>query len=62
MDIGQIQAYAYFGFTAFMMWVLYSYIFYLYKTQKSGEKDWEKYGKMALDDELNSKPIEDMKS
>jgi cytochrome c oxidase cbb3-type subunit 4 len=58
MDLGQIQAYAYFGLTAFLVFILYSYIFYLYRTQRNGERDWEKYGKIALDDELDSKPIE----
>jgi len=62
MDLGQIQAYAYFFFVAFLVIILYSYIFYLYRSEKKGEKDWEKYGKMALDDEIDSKPIEEKKN
>jgi cytochrome c oxidase cbb3-type subunit 4 len=43
--------------------VFYSYIVYLYRSEKLGHKDYEKYGNLALDDELDSKPIEsDLKS
>jgi cytochrome c oxidase cbb3-type subunit 4 len=58
MDLGQIQAYAYFFFTAFLVIVLYSYIFHLYKAQRDGTRDYEKYGNLALDDEVSAEPIE----
>jgi len=58
VDIAQIQAYAYFFFTAFLVVVLYAYIFYLYRSQKKGERDWEKYGDIALNDEITDKPVE----
>jgi cytochrome c oxidase cbb3-type subunit 4 len=58
MDLGEIQAYAYFFFTAFLVAVLYGYIFHLYRSEKKGTRDYEKYGQMALDDEVSSKPIE----
>jgi cytochrome c oxidase cbb3-type subunit 4 len=58
MDLGEIQAYAYFFFTAFLVAVLYGYIFHLYRSEKKGTRDYEKYGKMALDDEISSKPVE----
>jgi len=58
MDLGQIQAYAYFFFTVFLVVILYSYIFHLYKAQRDGTRDYEKYGKLALDDEVSSEPLE----
>jgi cytochrome c oxidase cbb3-type subunit 4 len=62
MDIAQIQGYAYFFFTAFLVVILYAYIFYLYRTQKTGERDWEKYGDMALNDDITDKPVEQKRS
>jgi cytochrome c oxidase cbb3-type subunit 4 len=58
MDIEQIQAYAYFFFIGFLVFILYSYIFHLYKNQRNGTRDYEKYGNLALDDEVTSKPLE----
>ncbi|NWF67087.1 MAG: cytochrome c oxidase, cbb3-type, CcoQ subunit, partial [Campylobacterales bacterium] len=52
--------YAYFFFTLFLVIVLYGYIVHLYRSEKKGERDYEKYGKIALDDELNSPPVEDL--
>jgi len=57
MNIAEIQAYMYLIGTVIAVVVLYSYIVYLYKSEKSGEKDYEKYGKLALDDNIDSKPL-----
>lgn len=58
MDIGTLQAYAYFGFTTFLVIVLYSYIYHLYSAQRKGSRDYEKYGNIALNDEITDQPIE----
>ena len=58
MDIRELQGYASFFMTIFLVVILYSYIVYLYKSEKKGEKDYEKYGNIALDDEITSTPIE----
>ncbi|WP_298690792.1 cytochrome c oxidase, cbb3-type, CcoQ subunit [uncultured Sulfuricurvum sp.] len=58
MDIGTIQAYAYFFFTVFLVVVLYAYIYHLYSAQKKGKRDYEKYGNIALHDEITDQPIE----
>lgn len=58
MDIGQLQAYGYFFFTGFLVVVLYAYIYHLYSSEKKGTRDWEKYGNMALDDEITDTPVE----
>jgi len=60
VDISTIQAYAYFGFTAFLVVVLYSYIYHLYSAQKKGKRDYEKYGNIALNDEITDQPVEDL--
>lgn len=58
MDIRELQAYANFFMTIFLVLMLYGYIIHLYRSEKKGEKDYEKYGKIALDDEVTSTPIE----
>jgi len=45
--------------TILLVIVLYGYIIHLYRSEKKGEKDYEKYGNIALDDEIDSKPIEE---
>jgi len=37
--------------------MLYGYIVYLYRSEKKGEKDYEKLGNIALDDEIDSAPV-----
>ena len=59
MDIRNIQGYANFFMTIFLVIVLYGYIIHLYRSEKKGEKDYEKYGNIALDDEITSTPIDD---
>lgn len=58
MDIGTIQAYAYFFFVAFLVIVLYAYIYHLYSAQKKGKRDYEKYSNIALHDEITDQPVE----
>jgi len=58
VDIRDIQGYASFFMTIFLVIVLYGYIIHLYRSEKNGEKDYEKYGNIALDDEIDSTPIE----
>jgi cytochrome c oxidase cbb3-type subunit 4 len=38
--------------------ILYGYIFHLYKSERVGTRDYEQYGRMALEDELDSTPVE----
>jgi len=58
MDIRELQAYAYFFMTIFLVLMLYGYIIHLYRSEKKGERDYERYGNIALDDEVTSTPIE----
>jgi cytochrome c oxidase cbb3-type subunit 4 len=59
VDIREIQAYAFFFFTAFLVFVLYSYIIHLYRSEKTGKRNFEQYSQMALHDELSDKPVEE---
>ncbi len=59
MDIRELQGYASFFMTIFLVVMLYGYIIHLYRSEKKGERDYEKYGNIALDDEIDSKPVED---
>jgi cytochrome c oxidase cbb3-type subunit 4 len=53
-----IRDYAKFALIAFVFIVFYSYAYSLYKRQKSGERDFEKYSDLVLDDSIESKPLE----
>ncbi|MFH0710664.1 MAG: cytochrome c oxidase, cbb3-type, CcoQ subunit [Pseudomonadota bacterium] len=60
MDIATFQAYGYFFFTAFLVVVLYAYIYHLYSSQRKGTRDYEKYGNIALHDDITDQPIEEI--
>lgn len=54
-----IQGYAYWAITILLVVLLYGYIYHLYKSQRSGKIDYEKYARLALDDDLNDELIEE---
>lgn len=57
-NIYELQGYAYIVYTIILTLILYGYIIHLYRSEKKGIRDYEKYGKMALDDELSDAPVE----
>jgi len=59
MDLRNLQGYASLVMTIFLVVMLYWYIIHLYRSEKKGERDYEKYGNIALDDEVTSTPVED---
>lgn len=59
MGIAEIQGYASIFMTIILVIVLYSYIYYLYSSEKKGVRDFEKYGNIAIDDNITSEPVED---
>ena len=59
MDIQNIQGYAMFFLTILFTGILYWYIAYLYRSEKKGERDFEKYGRIALDDSIGTPPVEE---
>ena len=58
VEIEQLRVYLYVIGTGIVTVLFYYYIIYLYRSEKKGEKDYEKYGNLALDDELDSKILE----
>ncbi len=53
-----LQAYGYVVGVAFCTLMLYGYIYHLYSSEKKGTKNYEKYANIALDDEIDSVPLE----
>lgn len=60
MDINTFSAYGYIFFTLFLVVVLYGYIYHLYSSEKKGTRNYEKYGDIALNDEITDKPVEEV--
>ncbi|MDR1975719.1 MAG: cytochrome c oxidase, cbb3-type, CcoQ subunit [Campylobacteraceae bacterium] len=56
----EYQAYGYYLLIAFLVVILYWYIFHLYKSEKSGRRNYEQYGKIALEDGILDEPVESM--
>jgi len=54
-----IQGYGKFFIILFVFIVFYSYAYSIYKRQRTGERDFEKYSKLVLDDSLDSTPLEE---
>lgn len=57
----EFRGYVYFVATIALVVFLYSYIYYMYKAQRTGAKDYEKYARLALDDNILDTPIESRK-
>ncbi|MDH5464472.1 MAG: cytochrome c oxidase, cbb3-type, CcoQ subunit [Thiovulaceae bacterium] len=58
MNWEEFAAFGYFFLTAFMVIILYGYIYHLYSSDRKGRRKYEKYSNMALDDEITSEPVE----
>ncbi len=56
--IVEFREYLYFVATIALVVFLYSYIYYMYKAQRTGAKDYEKYARLALDDNITDTPLE----
>jgi len=54
-----VQGYAKFGLLTLTFIVFYSYAYSIYKRDKSGDRDFEGYSNLVLDDSIESKPLED---
>ena len=62
MTIQDLQGYGMFFMSILLTVLLYWYILYLYRSEKKGERDFEKYGRLALDDSISTPPIEKKKA
>lgn len=57
-----IQGYAKFFLVLIVFIIFYSYAYSIYKRQRSGERDFEKYSKLVLDDSIDAEPLEAKKT
>ena len=53
-----IAGYGKFFILLFVFIIFYGYAFSIYKRQRSGEKDFEKYSDLVLNDSLDATPLE----
>ncbi|GAA6774897.1 cytochrome c oxidase, cbb3-type, CcoQ subunit [Helicobacter pylori] len=58
MDLESLRGFAYAFFTILFTLFLYAYIFSMYRKQKKGIVDYERYGYLALNDALEDELIE----
>ena len=58
MTLGEFSHYGYFALTVFLTVMLWGYIFHLYRAEKKGTRDYEQYGKIAVDDEISDELVE----
>jgi len=56
--IYKLAGYGEFFVILFVFIMFYSYAYSIYKRQKTGERDFEKYSNLVLDDALDSTPLE----
>lgn len=56
--IRELQAYGFFFFVVFLVCILYGYCYHLYKSERTGRRNYEKYSKLALQDELDGSVLE----
>ncbi len=58
MDLESLRGFAYAFFTILFTLFLYAYIFSMYRKQKKGIVDYERYGYLVLNDNLEDELIE----
>ena len=56
-----VQGYAKFFLILAVFIIFYSYAYSIYKRQRTGERDFEKYSKLVHDDSSVSEPLEERK-
>ena len=53
-----VQGYAKFFITLFVFVVFFSYAYSIYKRDKTGERDFEKYSNLVHNDSIDCDPLE----
>jgi len=61
IDIRYVQGVAYIIFIIFLTFILYGYFFHLYRSERKGERNYEKYSNLVLNDEHHLEPLEERK-
>lgn len=54
----EIQGYGFFAFVVVAVALLYGYYFHLYKSERSGRRNYEKYSDLALKDSIDEEILE----
>ena len=57
-ELVDLQGYVKFFLLLVVCIVFYSYAYSIYKRDKNGERDYEKYSNLVHDDSINSQPLE----
>ncbi|NQY23562.1 MAG: CcoQ/FixQ family Cbb3-type cytochrome c oxidase assembly chaperone [Campylobacteraceae bacterium] len=57
-ELVDLQGYVKFFLLLVVCIVFYSYAYSIYKRDKSGERDYEKYSNLVHDDSIHSQPLE----
>lgn len=60
-ELVDLQGYVKFFIILVVFIVFYSYAYSIYKRDKSGERDFEKYSHLVHDDSINDEPLENRK-
>lgn len=60
-ELVDLQGYLKFFLILAVFVVFYSYAWSIYKRQRKGERDFEKYSDLVHDDSISSSPLEDRK-
>ncbi|MDF1880828.1 cytochrome c oxidase, cbb3-type, CcoQ subunit [Sulfurimonas sp. MAG313] len=58
MTLGELSAYGYFILTVSLSLMFMAYVYHVYRGDKTGERDYEKYSNMALNDEITDELVE----
>jgi len=58
-ELVDLQGYLKFFLLLVVFVIFYSYAYSVYKRDKKGERNFEKYSDLVHDDSFNSKPLED---
>lgn len=61
-ELVNLQGYVKIIFIFVVFIVFYSYAYSIYKRDKKGERDFEKYSSLALNDNIDAKPLENRKN
>ncbi len=61
-ELVDLQGYAKFFLLLVVFIVFYSYAWSIYRRDKKGERDYEKYSDLVHDDSIQSDPLEDRKN
>lgn len=59
MTLGEFSAGGYFILTVSLSVLFMGYVYHLYRAQKKGTKDYEKYGDIAVHDEITDEFVEE---